>query len=142
MTSATLSVWTSDQALDATAVIELYDAVGWTAYTDHPKELLRGLRGSLRVVLAHEAGRLVGLARVIGDGATICYLQDVLVHPDAHRQGLGRKLVDEAFAPYADVRQHVLITDEEPGQKAFYEALGFTHLGSTIPGRAFVRFNT
>ena len=41
-------------------------------------------------------GELVGLARIIGDGATICYLQDVLVNPSAQRTGLGRALVREA----------------------------------------------
>lgn len=137
-----ISVWSADLALDDTAVVGLYNAVGWTAYTDHPDSLMGGLRGSLRVVVAHQGAHLVGLARVIGDGATICYLQDVLVHPDAQRRGLGRRLVEEAFAPFESVRQHVLITDEEPGQKAFYESLGFAHLGSSNPGRAFVRFNT
>lgn len=141
MPSATVSSWNPATELDPSEVMDLYNSVGWIAYTDRPEELLDGLRGSLRVVLARDADRLVGLARVIGDGATICYLQDVLVHPDARRQGLGRRLVDEVFAPFSTVRQHVLITDEEDGQKAFYEALGFTHLGTSIPGRAFVRFN-
>ncbi|MGO1226541.1 MAG: GNAT family N-acetyltransferase [Brachybacterium sp.] len=120
--------------------VALYEAVGWSAYTDHPETLRNGLAGSLRVVVARRAGRLVGLARVVGDGATICYLQDVLVHPDTRREGLGRRLVQEAFAPYGDVRQHVLITDEEPGQRAFYESLGFSQFGTTLPGRTFVRF--
>ncbi|GAB2469892.1 hypothetical protein GCM10027030_00750 [Luteococcus sediminum] len=141
MPVATVSVWDPDTVLATDDVVELYDAVGWTAYTRDPGQLMRGIRASLRVVLAHDGGGLVGLARIVGDGATICYLQDVLVDPNARRQGLGRRLVEEAFAPYHDVRQHVLITDEEPGQKAFYESLGFTHLGSATPGCAFVRFN-
>ncbi|MGO1393365.1 GNAT family N-acetyltransferase [Agrococcus casei] len=95
---------------------------------------------SARVVVARVNGELVGLARIIGDGATICYLQDVLVNPSAQRTGLGRALVREAFAPYSSVRQHVLITDEEAGQKSFYESVGFAQLGESVPGRAFVRF--
>lgn len=141
MSSATLSVWDPASELDPRDVVDLYNSVGWSAYTDHPKELMDGLRGSLRVILARDADRLVGLARVIGDGATICYLQDVLIYPDVRRQGLGRRLVEEVFAPFSAVRQHVLITDLEAGQKAFYESLGFTQLGTSIPGRAFVRFN-
>ncbi|MGO4956907.1 GNAT family N-acetyltransferase [Luteococcus sp. OSA5] len=141
MPDVKISTWSNSTPLDETGIIDLYNSVGWTAYTDHLDSLFEGLRKSLRVVLAHRDGQLVGLARIIGDGATICYLQDVLVHPDARRQGLGQALVHMAFAPYEGVRQHVLITDEEPGQKAFYEAIGFTQLGAATPGRAFVRFN-
>lgn len=140
MTATTLTPCTADDLPERAETVELYDAVGWSAYTEAPDVLMAGLRSSLRVVVARSQGRLVGLARVVGDGATICYLQDVLVHPDARRQGLGGDLVREAFAPYDAVRQHVLITDEEPGQKAFYESLGFSQFGADVPGRAFVRF--
>lgn len=139
MTATVIACTASDLPAPAETVA-LYDAVGWSAYTDHPETLRAGLAGSLRVVIARHEGRLVGLARVVGDGATICYLQDVLVHPDARREGLGGRLVQEAFAPYGDVRQHVLITDEEPGQKVFYESLGFSQFGAAVPGRTFVRF--
>ena len=140
MHPVTLTACTDGDLPGLSETVALYAAVGWSAYTQDPDALIAGLRGSLRVVVARAEGRLVGLARVVGDGATICYLQDVLVHPEARRQGLGGDLVREAFAPFAAVRQHVLITDEEAGQKAFYESLGFSQFGTTIPGRAFVRF--
>lgn len=142
MTSPTISVCTPTDLPTISQVIALYDAVGWSTYTRRPHILMDGLRGSLRVVVAHMNGDLVGLARVVGDGATICYLQDVLVHPGARRQGVGRQLVQQAFAPYDSVRQHVLITDEESGQKQFYESLGFAQLGQAQEGRAFVRFTS
>ena len=140
MHAATIISCTDQDMPSESEVVDLYDAVGWRAYTDAPETLMAGLRGSLRVVVARSQGRLVGLARVVGDGATICYLQDVLVHPDARRQGLGGRVVQEAFAPFTAVRQHVLITDEEAEQKAFYESLGFSQFGAAIPGRTFVRF--
>ena len=43
----------------------LYDAVGWTTYTDDLDRLARGLRASLRVVTARVDGALAGLARVL-----------------------------------------------------------------------------
>lgn len=140
MNSTTLTACTDGILPSTSETVGLYDAVGWSAYTRDPDSLMAGLRGSLRVVIARAEGQLVGLARVVGDGATICYLQDVLVHPDARRQGLGGQLIQEAFAPFTAVRQHVLITDEEPGQKAFYESLGFEQFGEAMPGRTFVRF--
>jgi GNAT superfamily N-acetyltransferase len=121
----------------------LYDSVGWTAYTNDLDSLERGVHGSLRVVTARVSGRLAGLARVVGDGATIVYLQDVLVAPAYRREGIGRQLVEAAFEPYRQVRQHVLLTDDEPAQRAFYESLGFTETRDYRSGalRAYVRFH-
>ena len=122
---------------------DLYDAVGWAAYTRDLDTLDRAVRGSSHVVTARRDGRLVGLARVLSDGATIAYLQDVVVLPDEQRGGLGRRLVEEAIAPFASARQKVLLTDDEPGQRAFYESLGFAETRDFEDGslRAFVRFD-
>lgn len=113
---------------DREELLDLYDAVGWSAYTRHPDVLEQALAGSTTVVTARRGGRLVGLARAISDGATICYVQDILVRPEEQRHGVGRLLVERVLEQYADVRQRVLVTDAEPGQRAFYESLGFTEL--------------
>ncbi|HIT75732.1 MAG TPA: GNAT family N-acetyltransferase [Candidatus Avipropionibacterium avicola] len=124
-------------------LVELYGSVSWGAYTHDPDRLVRALEGSMRVVTARRDGQLVGLARVVGDGVSIAYLQDILVHPDLHRSGLGRALISAVFEPLSDVRQKVLMTDAEPGQRAFYEAVGFTEVHDVEDGglRAFVRFD-
>jgi RimJ/RimL family protein N-acetyltransferase/GNAT superfamily N-acetyltransferase len=123
--------------------LALYGAVGWTAYTEDPQSLGRALTGSTRVVTAREGRRLRGLARVLSDGASIAYLQDVLVDPDARRRGLGRLLVREALAPFSHVRQHVLLTDADPAQRAFYESLGLVEAHENDPPlRAFVHLRS
>ncbi|MGO4254168.1 GNAT family N-acetyltransferase [Paenarthrobacter sp. TAF1] len=124
-------------------VIELYRAVEWVAYTKDPGNLVRALEGSSTLVAALDGQRLVGLARVISDGASICYLQDILVRPSHQGKGIGRALAERALGDYPHVRQKVLITDAEPKQKAFYEALGYTPVDEFQGGsvRAFVRFD-
>lgn len=128
---------------DLDEVIELYRAVGWAAYTEDPRTLQAGLTGSSRIVVARTDGRLIGLARVISDGATIAYLQDVLVRPEHQRSGIGAALVEAALDPYKTVRQKVLLTDGDPAQRAFYEALGYCEASQSTAGmlRAFVRFD-
>lgn len=122
-------------------LVALYDAVGWTAYTRDPEALERAIGASHCVVTARDtAGDLVGLARTLSDEVTIVYLQDILVHPAAQRLGLGRRLVEAALAEYPDVRQVVLLTDDEPRQRAIYESLGLTEAHDHDPPlRAFVR---
>ena len=96
---------------------------------------------SLTVVTARQDGRLIGLARLVGDGLTVVYLQDILIAPDYQRHGVGRELFQRVFAPFSDVRQKVLITDDEPSQRAFYESMAFTETGDLDhPIRTFVQF--
>lgn len=123
-------------------LVELYDAVGWTSYTENPEVLERAIAGSTHVVTARYGEDLLGLARVVSDGATIAYLQDVLVRPELQREGVGRSLVQAALEPFAHVRQQVLLTDDEPRQRQFYESLGYTEVRDHGDGtlRAFVKF--
>ncbi|MCX7521364.1 GNAT family N-acetyltransferase [Microbacterium sp. STN6] len=129
--------------LDLQDVLDLYNSVGWSAYTDKPEALGAALAGSSLIVEARLGTELAGLARVISDNATICYLQDILVRPSHQREGIGRMLVTEALARFAHVRQKVLLTDDEPGQKAFYDSLGYRSTTEFGDGtlRAFVRFD-
>ncbi|WP_239133667.1 GNAT family N-acetyltransferase [Rugosimonospora africana] len=129
--------------VDLDQVIALYDAVGWSAYTKAPAVLRAAIAGSSYVVAARRGETLVGLARAVSDDATICYLQDVLVLPQEQRGGVGRALVQAVLDRYRSVRQKVLLTDDEAGQRAFYEALGYAEVRDYGQGtlRAFVRFD-
>ena len=104
---------------------------------------MRAIRGSSFLVTARGPEReLWGLARAISDDLTICYLQDILVRPDIQRAGIGRALLEHVKAKYQHVRQTVLITDDEPAQRTFYESLGFTEGEDNKPEpiRAFILF--
>ena len=128
--------------LDMSKVVDLYTSVGWTAYTNRPELLPVALAGSSHIVVAQLDAALVGLARVISDAASIAYLQDVLVHPAFQRRGIGAALVRAVLRPYEHVRQKVLLTDDEPAQRAFYTTLGWRSIDETHPSlRAFVRLN-
>ena len=140
--SGEVQVSTSDTPT-LTELVALYTAVGWSTYATRPVMLDRAIAGSSLVVTARRDGILVGLARAVSDDATICYLQDVLVAPDAQRRGIGRLLITHVLDRYANVRQKVLLTDNEPRQHAFYESLGYTDIRdvTATPLRAFVRFD-
>lgn len=86
-------------------LVDLYGAVGWTAYTRDPERLAAAVSASLAVAAARQDGELVGLTRVVGDGQTIVYLQDVLVRPARQRRGIGRELIRRVLEPYRDVSQ-------------------------------------
>ncbi len=107
------------------ALLNLYNDAGWSAYTLNPEQLTQSIRQSLFVYTAWENEQLVGLIRVVGDGLTIIYVQDVLVLKSHKRRGIGRKLIEKILEEYKSVRQKVLLTDDTPETRGFYESLGF-----------------
>jgi GNAT superfamily N-acetyltransferase len=82
---------------------------------------------------------LLGLIRLVGDELTIIYIQDILVLKNHQRQGIGRTLINKAVDHYPDARQKILMTDDTPKTRAFYQSLGFSSCGD---GRliAFMKF--
>ena len=103
----------------------LYTEVGWTAYTENMQTLEQGYKNSLLVLAAYQNEELLGIIRVVGDGFTIVFVQDILVFPQKQRQGVGTALLKAVLAKYPDVRQIELVTDNTPKTVAFYKSLGF-----------------
>lgn len=106
-------------------ILRLYAQVGWTAYTENMPALERGYKNSLFVLAAYEADRLLGIIRVVGDGATVILIQDIIVCPERQRQGIGTALLKAVLDRYSAVRQIQLTTDNTPETVAFYKSLGF-----------------
>ena len=74
-------------------ILDLYARVGWTNYTADPQMLRCAYENSLLVLGAYEAEKLIGIIRAVGDGASIVYVQDIIVHPDFQRRGIGTQLM-------------------------------------------------
>lgn len=106
-------------------ILSLYTSVGWAAYTSDPVALREGYRNSLLILAAYENEELLGLIRVVGDGATIVFIQDILVYPEHQRKGVGSALLAAVLDRYAHVRQVELATDNTPKTVAFYRSMGF-----------------
>lgn len=113
---------------DETEILSLYGSVGWTAYTDNPKALKKGFGNSMLVLAAYDGDDLLGLIRTVGDGATIVYVQDILVYPEYQRKGVGSALLQAVLDRYSHVRQIVLATDNTSETIAFYRSMGFQEM--------------
>lgn len=120
-------------------VENLYNDVGWTAYTKDMDLLQQALLQSLDVISAWDGDQLVGLIRTVGDGLTILYIQDILVLDAYQNQGIASKLLQMVLQKHETVRQKVLLTEEAPDVRHFYEKNGFESCdkGSAV---AFGRF--
>lgn len=63
--------------------------------------------------------------RVVGDGVSIVYIQDLIVLEAHKRKQIGTKLMNHVLALYSNVRQITLLTDDVQELKDFYTSLGF-----------------
>lgn len=112
-------------------VMPLYEAVGWTNYTTKPEMLEAAFKNSLHIIGAfNDERKLVGILRAVGDGASILFIQDILVYPEYQHQGIGTKLLQETLEKYKNVYQIQLATDDSTKTVSFYESNGFTSLTS------------
>ncbi len=104
---------------------KLYNDVHWYAYTKDLIVLQQAISQSLDVISAWDGEELVGLIRVVGDGLTIMYIQDILVLNAYQNQGIATQLMQKILDNYSHVRQKVLLTEEAPDVRHFYEKNGF-----------------
>ncbi len=126
----------SSDELSENELKELYNDAGWSSYTNDMGRLADAVRSSLLNVTARDGKELVGLVRCVGDGKTIVYIQDILVKSRYKRRGIGTELIRIVLKKFIDVRQIVLLTDEDEVTKKFYESVGF----ETAVSRKFVCF--
>ncbi|MFI3231257.1 MAG: GNAT family N-acetyltransferase [bacterium] len=107
-------------------IIKLYKAVGWSNYYEKPEILKSGFENSLYVLGAYaDEGELVGIIRVVGDGYSIVYIQDILVLPDYQHKKIGSNLLLNVLEKYKNVYQINLSTDNTQKTVNFYKSLGF-----------------
>ena len=83
-------------------VLHLYQAVSWTNYTNQPQMLEQSLTHSLAIYVARDGEKIVGLVRLVGDGFSSVFVQDLIVLPSYQRQGIGSALMKEALGDYKD----------------------------------------
>ena len=111
-------------------VLHLYQAVGWTNYIHQPEMLEQALSHSLVIYVALDGDAVVGLIRLIGDGFSSVFVQDLIVLPSYQRQGIGRSLMKEALEDYKDAYQVQLVTEQTEKNLGFYRFMGFEILST------------
>ena len=52
-------------------ILSLYTSVGWENYTRNPQMLERAYENSFLKIAAFEGKQLIGMVRVVGDGASV-----------------------------------------------------------------------
>jgi GNAT superfamily N-acetyltransferase len=110
--------------------LALYKSLSWSS-AEKPEALIGAMRGSHALITAWDEDALVGLGNAISDGHLVVYFPHLLVRPDHQGRGIGSELTRMLLLKYAGFHQQVLLADGRAAQ--FYERLGFSRGGSTVP---------
>ena len=121
---------TKEASVSIDEVLHLYQAVGWTNYTNQPQMLEQSLAHSLAIYVARDGEEIVGLVRLVGDGFSSVFIQDLIVLPSYQRQGIGSDLMKEALGDFKDAYQVQLATEQTEKTLEFYRSLGFETLST------------
>jgi ribosomal protein S18 acetylase RimI-like enzyme len=120
---------------DENEIVDLYRSGGWWKEAYSSAELPALIKGSylFAVAVDEKSGRAVGMGRVISDGVSDGYIQDLVVLPSCRGSGVGkqivRTLVDECNK--SGLTWIGLIA--EPETEPFYLPLGFKPMTGHVP---------
>jgi GNAT superfamily N-acetyltransferase len=123
------------QAWDEVEIADLYRAGGWWKEEYDQKELPRLIRGSFLFVVAvdKKTGRAVGMGRVISDGVSDGYIQDLVVLPENRKAGIGAQIVSTLVKNCVDQGISWIGLIAEPDTEKFYQPFGFRPMAGHIP---------
>ena len=109
----------------AEELIYLRKLVGWGI--PDKDALQKGLDNSLYGICAIADGDIIGSIRVVGDGFTVFYIQDVIVNPSFQKMGIGKAMMNEVMEYISnnayDGANVGLMSAK--GKEEFYEKYGF-----------------
>ena len=116
-------------------IVELYESAGWWQDAPDARAVISAMiRGSFRFMVARlPKGNIVGMARVISDGYSDAYIQDVTVLPSYRGRGIGRELIRRLTEYCVDRKIAWIGLVAEPGTQGFYENIGYEPLAGYQP---------
>ncbi len=116
-----------ENTLNVEIYLALRRAVNWKKLSQTQAE--RALAGSLYTVLAYVDEKPVGMGRIVGDGAVISYIQDLVVLPEYQKMGIGKEVMKKLKQYVESIREEntemMLCLMCAKGREKFYEGLGF-----------------
>jgi len=113
--------------LNAKDFIALREIAGWG--TSPYRQIEIGLKNSCYIMSVECEGRIIGMGRIVGDGVTICYIQDVIVLPEYQGKGIGtaimEHLIDHINNTVLQNTNIIVGLFAAKGKEDFYKKFGF-----------------
>ena len=125
---------------DVADFLQLRSKVGWGELDVNLAE--KSLNNSLFHVVIYHDEQLIGMGRVIGDGAMYFYIQDVIVDPSYQKQGLGTVIMDtvEGYLRFTATKGSTIGLLAAKGKESFYARYGYIQRPNDTLGNGMCKF--
>lgn len=112
----------------------LRNTTGWDSIAD--EVVKKALKNDLFSVCVLDGEKIIGMGRVIGDGAIYFYIQDVIVHPQHKSRGVGKMIMNsiEKYLDKVTYNNSFIGLMAAEGVKEFYEKYGYLERPAGRPG--------
>ncbi|MFO7677180.1 MAG: GNAT family N-acetyltransferase [Thermoplasmatota archaeon] len=120
---------------DTDEIVRLYKAGGWWKDTYDPSLIPGLISGSFvfAVVVDSKTEKAIGMGRVISDGVSDAYIQDLVVLPGSRDKGIGTNLVSVLIQECLKKNISWIGLIAQPGSFSLYSRLGFKPMKDHIP---------
>lgn len=116
-----------ENILDADTYLSLRGQVGWVRLSD--AQAAAALANARYTLCAYLDGEPVGMGRIVGDGAVVSYVQDLVVVPKAQGRNIGGLILEKLRAYVESITEPgtrmMLCLMCAKGRENFYESHGF-----------------
>ena len=116
-------------------IVELYKAGGWWRENWSTLNISSIIKGSFvfSVAVENDSGKTIGMGRLISDGASDAYIQDLVVLPSYRHFGIGKKIVKELINHCLKKNINWIGLISEPGNEDFFKNSGFRIMKNHSP---------
>ena len=120
---------------DEEEIAALYKAGGWWKEEYKTEDLPHLILGSFAFAVAtdNKTGRAIGMGRVIADGVSDGYVQDLVVLPEYRKSGIGTQIIAILVSRCLQSGITWIGLIAEPDTEKFYSPLGFKPMERHVP---------
>ncbi len=116
-------------------IVNLYKSGGWWKESYDKLSIPKLIKDSFAfaVVINKKTGKAIGMGRILSDGISDAYIQDLVVLKEFRNKGIGKKLVDSLIKYCKSKNISWIALIAEPNQDDFYKKIGFKKMEKYIP---------
>lgn len=127
---------------DVNIYLSLRKQVGWIKLDENQAQ--RALNNSVKVFTVYDDDKPIGMGRIVGDGAVICYIQDLIIIPEYQGKHIGSRLIDKLI----EYVNSLIIPDSRmmlclmcaKGREEFYTKHGFIARPTSELGPGMIQY--